>query len=363
MTAFKRLLHIFWLPLRVPVDIAHLGNWENFPGQLFSFLADRKALEGHWAVTNPSIVASMPERLRPYFFGAGPLARLWATTWLCLRAKKIIVHSAFKTNLLFFFFFNSWALGKTGLILWGGDLYAYRQRNTTLRSRVKEAFRRFFFRNVAQIFSATPGDGELCRSWYSIRGEYINIFTYPNSIVVPPTRLPAPDGPLRILLGNSADPSNDHDIGFEIIAAQDDGECEIHCPLAYGDPAYRDRVIQTGKSLFGERFFPIVDMVHFDQYLLFLEDIDLAIFPANRQQAMGTIRVLLGYGKKVFLKQGITSWNHLNQLGVRIFDLESFSLSRSFPETTKNSAAMQRLYSKEQYLRNLSVLFRPPASE
>ncbi|WP_181881452.1 hypothetical protein [Helicobacter sp. MIT 99-5507] len=38
--------------------------------------------------------------------------------------------------------------------------------------------------------------------------------------------------------------------------------------------------------------------MQFDEYIAFLNNIDIAIFKQNRQQAMGNIFVLLALGKK-----------------------------------------------------------------
>jgi len=341
------------------IKTLHLGGYDKFTKIFFEFLEEHDSIRGH-VLLAASIETPLPGQAPAWLIRASGAKYFAEVLRLGLRAEKIVIHGLTDSRTLRVLILQPWLLRKTCWILWGGDLYVYRDRNTSLRHRCIELMRRLVIPRIPQIFSATPGDGVLCRQWYKIRGEYINVFTYPNSIV-PWREIPnRPEGaPLRLLAGNSALPSNGHAEMLDLISQRDDGQLHVHCPLAYGEKAYRHRVIAQGKRLFGDRFHPIVKMIPLDEYLDFLTTIDLGVFNSDRQQAMGTIRTLLGYGKRVFMPPGTTSWEHLQALNVRVFDVKDLELDPDFPEKEENRRIICGHYSEENLIAGLRRIFAP----
>ena len=62
------------------------------------------------------------------------------------------------------------------------------------------------------------------------------------------------------------------------------------------------------------------------KYLELLGQIDIAIFAHKRQQAMGNAITLLGLGKKVYMRDDVTSWQLFKNIGVKVFELNKLDL-------------------------------------
>ena len=109
------------------------------------------------------------------------------------------------------------------------------------------------------------------------------------------------DSVCRIIVGHSAHASLRHIEVFRLLAHLKDENIKIVCPLSYGNSEYRDKVIAEGRSIFEEKFIPIVKFINKDEYINFLASCDVGIFMIYGQQAMGNISLLLRLGKKVYL--------------------------------------------------------------
>jgi hypothetical protein len=108
-----------------------------------------------------------------------------------------------------------------------------------------------------------------------------------------------------ILLGNSADISNNHlDMFLLLKKIKNRYNFAIICPLSYGKHKYHtEKIINIGKNLFGKRFIPLLDYIEPEIYLQLLKKIDIAIMNHKRQQAAGNISLLLSLGKLVYLNK------------------------------------------------------------
>ncbi|MBT5421071.1 MAG: TDP-N-acetylfucosamine:lipid II N-acetylfucosaminyltransferase, partial [Candidatus Cloacimonetes bacterium] len=101
---------------------------------------------------------------------------------------------------------------------------------------------------------------------------------------------------------------------------------KIFVPLSYGNDEYAREVIYKGKKLFGDKFIPMTTFFPIEKYLAFLMEIDIAIFAHDRQQAMGNITTLLGYGKKVYLSKESTLNGVFDEFKIKVFDSDDIDL-------------------------------------
>jgi hypothetical protein len=108
---------------------------------------------------------------------------------------------------------------------------------------------------------------------------------------------------INILVGNSADPSNNHLDVLDKLEAHKNENIKIYVPLSYGN-----QVIAEEKKRFGDKFIPRTEMMPFQNYLEFMGLIDIAIFNHKRQQAIGNTITLLGLRKKVFIRSDVVQW-------------------------------------------------------
>ncbi|MGK7376401.1 TDP-N-acetylfucosamine:lipid II N-acetylfucosaminyltransferase [Planococcus sp. 1R117A] len=230
------------------------------------------------------------------------------------RAESIYIHSLFSMKLVIFFFFQPWLLRKCNWIVWGKDLYIYKNRKDSLKTISKEFIRRFVIKRFGNIVTLVKGDYDLAEKWYSVRGKYhhgayINPITkkFLDSL---PTLKKEQNTPLAIQIGNSADPTNKHIEAFKRLERFKDENIKVFVPLSYGDKKYAQEVILEGERIFGDKFIPLIDFLPPSEYSNYLNSIDIAIFNNNRQQALGNIYALLYLNKKVILRSDTSMSNH-----------------------------------------------------
>jgi len=275
------------------------------------------------------------------------------------RAEKIILHGLFDRGMFIILFIQPWLLQRCYWVMWGGDLYYYQNRPRGFRSDLFELIRASVIRRIGHFITYIKGDYELAQKWYGAKGEYHNCLMYPSNLykkyVVPPKQ----GDTVNILVGNSADPTNNHAEVFEKLKPYKDQNIKIYCPLSYGPIEYAEQMAKLGNELFGDKFTPLLDFMPFEKYLELLGQIDIAVFAHKRQQAMGNMISLLGLGKKVFMRDDITSWTFMNQSGIRVYSFDKLELSCLDEANEKNNIKMVQKYFSESKLRNqLEEIFR-----
>lgn len=278
-----------------------------------------------------------------------------ATIYMHL-AKKIILHGLFDIRLVFILFFMPWLKAKCYWVIWGGDLYIHELGKKDLVWKLREFFRKIVIRNLPVITTTVPGDYELAKEWYVASGKFVHNLMYPSHLArnfQEQNEVDKNKGELFLQVGNSADPTNNHEEVFEYLSLFEDKVFKVFCPLSYGDKSYKEMIIEKGYSFFGKNFIPLTDFMSFDEYNKFMNSIDIAIFNHNRQQGMGNIIGLLSLGKKVILKQDITSYRFLKSLGIKIWSLNDKEvLSIINQNDKKNNILIVRNYFSRQRLRD-----------
>lgn len=241
--------------------------------------------------------------------------RLFTLEKLLFRAQKIYFHSLFlPDNFFLLLFLQSWLLKKSHWVIWGGELYAFREKCTGSKSQIHQWVRKKVFSNIAEISGVIKGDYYLARQFCGVKGKYMDVI-YPN-----PTKREFLDSiisigkeksVINIQLGNSATPTNRHMVAIDILARFRSENINIFCPLSYGDKEYANKVAKYGHDTFGDKFIAMFDFLPPHEYAEFLSNIDIAVFNHDRQQGLNNILALLYLGKKVFISDEITSWEEL----------------------------------------------------
>lgn len=243
-------------------------------------------------------------------------------------ADKVILHGLFDIRLYYILSPQPWLLRKCYWNIWGGDLYIHQAGFRGWRFRKDEFLRRWVIGRIGHVVSCVKGDYELARQWYGSKAQFHRCIMYPSNLFSGTPREQNHTGPVNIQVGNSADPSNNH---MEVLEKLRDQHCQdfnLFVPLSYGNKTYAAAVIEAGIEMFGNRFFPMTEFMQLEQYLDFLEKIDIAIFAHRRQQGMGNLINLLGLGKKIFMRRDITTWTLFADLGIRVHDIEQMELTR-----------------------------------
>lgn len=162
-----------------------------------------------------------------------------------------------------------------------------------------------------------------------------------------------------ILIGNSSTPSNRHNLIFNHLKSVSLQDREVIVPLSYGDNSTRKQVLITGKELFNEHFHPIVDFVPLEQYMKQLQSCSHVIMGHKRQQAFGSILMMLIAGSKVFLSNESPFLQWFKNLGIILFELESDisdEIQTALPEADKqrNAEILMDYLSEKNVLERLN---------
>ncbi|MTH54510.1 hypothetical protein GKZ89_13985 [Bacillus mangrovi] len=283
-----------------------------------------------------------------------------------IKSKRIFFHG-FSNNKYIdaALFFQPLLLKKSFWIIWGGDLYLYKSQNESIRNKIREMPRRFIFKNIGGLITHIKGDYELAKKWYGAKGKYYYSFMYLSNLHKKHDDIHVKkDNKIYIQVGNSALDTNEHIEIFNKLKIYKEEAIEIICPLSYAhesNPNYRDKVIETGRSIFGDKFNPIVEFLPFNEYVSLLSKVDIAIFNHKRQQAVGNITTLLGLGKKVYIRNDITTWDFCREHGLKVFNangnLDDLFVKMDNYSSRENVNNVKSMFSEEKLIEDLNKLF------
>jgi dTDP-N-acetylfucosamine:lipid II N-acetylfucosaminyltransferase len=272
-------------------------------------------------------------------------------------ADKIIIHSFIRNWNLYYFYFHQKLLSKSYWVMWGSDLYVYNKPRIKIKNKLIHYVRTQVYRKISNCVAYTKGEYELLKKWYGFNGKYHQCFVYPSNLYHEYKIKSKKTDSINILIGNSADSSNEHLVVLEKLKKYKNSNIKIFIPLSYGSQENAKNVISFSKELFGDKVICLMDYIPFEKYLDFLSGIDIAIFAHKRQQAMGNIRTLLGLGKKVYMDNSLTSSQNLREMGIKIFDLKYIDLEISFKEKEQNIKIIKEKHSIDKLIECLSKIF------
>lgn len=273
-------------------------------------------------------------------------------------SDRIFLHGLFKTDVIAFLFFNKFLLPKVYWMMWGGDVYFY-QPKTTLKEWAVNQMRIPVIKGIQNFVTIFKGDYDYLDKKFQLKGTIHPSFTY-ESNVFKPIKLPLRnlESKLTVMVGNSASDSNDHEEVFDRLSQIENQKFEILCPLSYGNKKNKERVIRSGEKLFGERFHALESFIPLEEYNHLIANVDVVIFNHKRQQAVGNIVTLLGYGKKVYLQPETSHARFFKEQGFVIFDVAEIDLSPiSEIDSARNTELAKKIFSYETYNHQLSGLF------
>ncbi len=242
---------------------------------------------------------------------------------------KIILHSLLSPKLLLMLFLQPWILKKCYWVIWGADLYYYRDREKNMILNIYETLRRVVIKRIGNLCTLVKGDYDLAKKWYNAGGKYYKAIypnfekiNYMNKIISKEGYFSRENPKLRIVVGNSASSTNNHLAVLDILKRFKNKNIEIICPLSYGDMEYANKVKTYGIQIFNEKFVALNEFMDMKDYIKFLSDTDVGIYNLDRQQGLGNIYAMLNLGKKVILRKGTTMWKEINKMGFDVFDID-----------------------------------------
>ncbi len=128
---------------------------------------------------------------------------------------------------------------------------------------------------------------------------------------------------LEIMIGHCAFPDFNHIKHLDRLARYQGGgrNFRIHLFLSYGTEDYRNKVIAHAHKLFEEEQLCIqTDLLSWNEYILRLSEIDIAILDFERQAAFGNIILLSYLQKKLYLSPTGIMFRALQEEKIPVFD-------------------------------------------
>lgn len=218
-------------------------------------------------------------------------------------------------------------------IVWGGDLTLYIDQDLyqlmtkKICSKDKDyrvdkndidyIYRKAAYRKISYVLTYYPvgfsgsGEYDLLKENFITAAKPLR-FGYQNQAVYP--KLENENKPNKfaylkeryknvILVGNSANPTNNHSDTFFKLKELGEGDFCVVVPLSYGGESnYVNVIIRLGKELFGEQFIAVTEYMDEEEYIELLSVVDIGVFNHNRQQGFATMLLLLRLGKTVYAK-------------------------------------------------------------
>lgn len=208
-------------------------------------------------------------------------------------------------------------------LFWGGDLYGAVALEPYSPSRLYKAF---LLRHAKGLITLIPGDLDQAERLSKKHGAWhlglIWDTTKDEAEKNDKCTFNKPIGKTRILVGNSATPSNRHEAVFEMLEPFKNKGIEVLVPLSYGEDEYRGEVMRAGKQLLGDSFVPLLDFMDVDEYEALLSTVTVGVFNHDRQQGMGNIGILMRSGGKIFISQQSPMWHDFAHEGRVVFPTE-----------------------------------------
>lgn len=191
-----------------------------------------------------------------------------------------------------------------------------------------------------------------------IKGFHAKEFYYPGANSFKSYIMPElPKHTNRLILGNSATPTNNHCDVWQNIKAYIPNDLNVVIPVSYGDKNYSTYIenkIEGSNISFLKEFMP------YNDYMDLLDSCSFAVYGVLRQQAMGAIYRCVACGIKLFLYRDSIVYNYLTSLGCIVFAIEdinadSFTNPLTIEQAEQNRDCLVKERDKIDKIRESSI--------
>lgn len=286
-------------------------------------------------------------------------SRSLKTLYYLNKADYIIIHGYFNRTVILALSAQPWLLKKCNWVVFGADIYIHKKKNMGRVDHFFEYLKRKTAPKFALVSTFSDGDWELAQNWYGVTR--INMkASYPlascNQDIVRALHKNKEDDTVNIIIGNSATATNQHFQVLDWLEKFKNERIRIHLPLNYGlgdYKGYAQKVTEYAVRIFGEdRIVPLTEKLSGEDYLKYLNNMDVGLFNNDRQQAMGNITQLVLCGAKVYIRTDTNMWEHYRNLGVFLNDIEEITgyndISQLFEQDEQVKLSNQEAISARQ---------------
>lgn len=241
-------------------------------------------------------------------------------------AERIVVVGLFDPALCLYLSRHKALMGKTVVVLHGGEFYSLRGR-PPLRRRVFYAVRKRLVPLAYAVATFTPADYERAKEYFTLPVRHYQAeLPWHFEVTREQAAAPRAKDPRLVLVGHKAEPE-DHTLeALDLLARYADDDLEVIAPLSYGDDAYRDRVLARGREIFGDKFRPLLSWMDPVEYRTMLQDVTDFVIDVDRQAGTFNVNLMLRLGCKVYLRRNTTLWDYFSDdLGCQVFNIDDIA--------------------------------------
>lgn len=132
-----------------------------------------------------------------------------------------------------------------------------------------------------------------------------------------------------VIVGNSADPSNNHiDVLNNIKNIHFGEQVKIITPLSYGNNKYANEVERSFTAVFGNSYRSLRSFMNLQEYCDVLATANTCIMAHKRQQAMGNIAMMLRLGYRIFMNKQSPAYSFFTEHDIQVFPLEVIEIMK-----------------------------------
>ena len=279
-------------------------------------------------------------------------------------ADVIIWHSLFFTTQKYVYFLYAFRkfLKKSVWIEWGADLYVWEYSNRSIKGRIRNHINgviRRGFRRVGCCFAVDDVEverqfGKEVRCFYTPLANPMNEATGLIDLVQSCKPEEERDRALRVQMAHNSFQFNNHIRLVELLKKFRKEKIRYVFPLnygvngingQYGGKQYLNAVVKYANRVLGKDKVTVISKaIPFEDYIRFLWTIDVAVFDFDRPCGLGTLRILLLMGKKIFLPAGSPYYDYLVAQGLPIFD------TRKIPDMTFEEFSEPAVYTDKSWV-------------
>lgn len=222
-------------------------------------------------------------------------------------------------------------LKKSVWLMWGIDLYNYEEKGNGIKAKINNAIHNYWRKNVAYIIALLSIDYDYYRKKFPKSKSKCFVAPYPISYdsfrIMNQKRhsIDRLNGKICIEVAHNNHPFNNHVEILNKLANFGDEDIRLYLPLSYGEEKdvnapYIARVVKETERLFPQKAYCLWRLMPQNEYTEFLWNMDIAVFDADRQNALGNIIKLLYMGNKVYLSPNSPLYNFFLKKGIEVFN-------------------------------------------
>lgn len=223
--------------------------------------------------------------------------------------EKVIFHSIYNQTIVDYLYKNDDLLkNKSYWYIWGADLYnAPRdEKNDYVRSNFRGYLTDFDVDVTKNKYNLFNKPFFCIHAMFPITKTIINNVSRNKSDYI------------KIQINNSCDDSTLEML--DILSKFKNENIKITTILSCGKMQFKDEIIKKGTEIFGDKFEYINELLSAEDYAQHLAQNDILILNQNRQQGVGNTIVSLTFGKTVFIRKEISTFDKLKSFGINLRD-------------------------------------------